>query len=213
MKLKICEIFKSIQGESSFIGLPSVFIRLSGCNLRCAYCDTSYAWEDGHDMTIHEIVEHVMGFKCGLALLTGGEPLLQEESHRLMHTLIGMGFRTMVETNGSLDISRVPEGAITIMDVKCPGSGQSDKFHWDNLNILKPSDEVKFVITGRDDYDWSLDFINQNLTCFNGQILFSPAFGLIEPRDLVSWILKDNLEVRFQLQLHKYVWGPNERGV
>ena len=213
MKLKICEIFKSIQGESSYAGLPCVFIRLSGCNLRCRYCDTTYAWSENHEMQMNEIIDTVLKLECDLALVTGGEPLIQSESQHLIEALLDNQLKTLVETNGTCDISNLPADAIRIVDVKCPGSGESGKFFSRNLKALRPHDEVKFVITDRYDYDWSKDFMNSHLRDFPGQVLLSPAFGLQQPADLVSWILEDNLRVRFQIQLHKVIWDPNMRGV
>lgn len=213
MKLKISEIFRSIQGESSFMGLPCVFIRLSGCNLRCRYCDTAYAWSEGYDMPVSEIVREVLQFRCNLTLITGGEPLMQPNSTHLAQALIDVGLKTLVETNGSIDISNLPEKTVRIVDVKCPGSGEVNRFYWGNLGSLRPSDEIKFVITSRYDYEWTRDFVHQHLAVFPGQILLSPAFGKLDPKEVISWILEDNLNVRFQLQLHKIVWGPTKRGV
>ncbi len=213
MNLKICEIFKSIQGESSYAGLPCVFIRLSGCNLRCRYCDTAYAWSESQEMSLDEIIDAVLKHRCDLALVTGGEPLLQSGSLHLIQSLLDNRLETLVETNGTFDISHLPTQVIRIVDVKCPGSGESGRFFHGNLKALSPQDEVKFVITDRNDYEWSRDFLTRHLAGFSGQVLFSPAFGAQKPADMISWILKDNLRVRFQLQLHKVVWDPQKRGV
>lgn len=213
MNLKICEIFKSVQGESSYVGLPCVFIRLSGCNLRCHYCDSAYAWTDGKEMSLSAIMEKVTNFSCDLALITGGEPLLQTCSVDLAHNLVDHGIKTLVETNGSIDISGLPEQSIRIMDVKCPASGESGHFFWKNLEALRNTDEIKFVITDRFDYEWAKSFIAERLNEFSGEILMSPVFGALEPQNLVAWIMQDNLSVRFQLQLHKVIWGPTMRGV
>lgn len=213
MNLKICEIFKSIQGESSYVGLPCVFIRLSGCNLRCRYCDTTYAWSEGNEMSLDEIIDTVLKYKCDLALVTGGEPLAQTGSRHLIQALLDNQMNTLVETNGTFDISNLPNQAVRIVDVKCPGSGESGSFLMANLKALKSQDEVKFVITDRNDYEWSRDFLTRHLNGFSGQVLFSPAFEDQMPSDMISWILADNLRVRFQLQLHKVVWDPQQRGV
>ncbi len=213
MKLKICEIFKSIQGESSFVGWPCLFVRVSGCNMRCKYCDTNYAWNDGREMSINEIIAEFSNLKGNLVLLTGGEPLLQQQTPVFLDRLIKLGYTTLVETNGSLDIAPLPADTVRIVDIKCPGSGESERFYWDNLKNLRDCDEVKFVITDRSDFEWCKEFVLQSLFEFRGNILISPAFGMIEPKELVSWILESNLHLRFQLQLHKLIWGPHKRGV
>ncbi|MDD3471755.1 MAG: radical SAM protein, partial [Syntrophaceae bacterium] len=192
MKLKICEIFKSIQGESSFVGWPCLFVRVSGCNMRCKYCDTNYAWNDGREMSINEIIAEFSNLKGNLVLLTGGEPLLQQQTPVFLDRLIKLGYTTLVETNGSLDIAPLPADTVRIVDIKCPGSGESERFYWDNLKNLRDCDEVKFVITDRSDFEWCKEFVLQNLFEFRGNILMSPAFGMIEPKELVSWILESN---------------------
>lgn len=164
-------------------------------------------------MYLSDIMQATLKLKCNLALITGGEPLLQKNSLNLLQALNDIGCKTLVETNGSIDISMLPEKTVAIVDVKCPGSGELGKFCWDNLKYLRPTDEVKFVITTRQDYEWSRTFIGQNLSDFTGQILLSPAFELLDPEEIISWILKDDLHVRFQLQLHKVIWGPMKRGV
>lgn len=160
-----------------------------------------------------DIIDRILEFGCNLVLLTGGEPLVQSHTRYLLQRLVSLELKTLVETNGSVDVSNLSEEVVRIMDVKCPGSGESNSFYWNNLKDLRPHDEVKFVITDRNDYEWSRNFVDKQLNEFAGQILFSPAFGAIRPEILVKWILDDNLRVRFQLQLHKAIWGPTKRGV
>jgi len=203
--MKVNEIFKSIQGESSFAGLPCVFVRLAGCNLRCSYCDTTYAYEENTEITVDEILEKVKSFNCSLVEITGGEPLLQEKTYLLVNKLLDAGERVLIETNGSLDISRVDERAIRIMDLKCPGSGESDKTYWKNLDNLRQTDEVKFVLSNRQDYEWAKGVIEKYRLADKAKVLLSVAFDRLAPETVVEWMLKDNLNVRFQLQLHKYI--------
>lgn len=211
--LKICEIFASIQGESSYAGLPCAFVRLTGCNMRCLYCDTRFAYDEGSEMTVMEIVEAVR--KCGIPLveITGGEPLLQDETPALARLLLDEGHTVLIETNGSLPIDRLDRRAVVIMDVKTPGSGMSHMTDLSNLNLLKPTDELKCVITDRKDYEWAKAFIAEHQAAKGCAILFSPAFGMVSPRALAQWIIEDRLPVRLNVQLHKYLFGPDERGV
>ncbi len=213
--LRIIEIFKSIQGESTWAGLPCVFVRLACCNLQCNWCDTPYAQSDGETKTIAEVLQYVDS--CGLRLveITGGEPLMQQGCLPLAELLLAKGYEVLVETNGSLPINVLPDKVVRIMDLKCPGSGMSEKNHWPNLNYLAPHrDEVKFVIASRNDYEWSCDILKRyNLPERCRTILFSAVVNLLPPVQLVEWILQDNLPVRFQLQLHKYVWPADQRGV
>ncbi len=212
-RLKVNEIFRSIQGESSFAGLPCAFVRLAGCNLRCRYCDTKYAYEEGREMEVGEIVRAVGAFGCRLAEITGGEPLAQPAAPELATRLLEAGCQVLVETNGSLPIEILPKGAVRIVDVKCPGSGESDKVRWRNLELVGPEDEVKFVIGSREDYEWARDAVRRFGLEDRSRPLFSPVHGEMEPSRLAEWILGDGLRVRLQLQLHKYIWGADRRGV
>lgn len=213
MSLNICEIYRSIQGESSFAGLPCALIRLAGCNLRCRYCDTRYAMEPGREMSIENVVEEVVKLGPNLVELTGGEPLVQEDTPKLAAALLEKGYQVLVETNGSLDISVLPEAAIRIMDIKCPSSGESHRVMWENIWKLSRRDEVKFVVADRHDYEWARGIIRERLGISKTKVLFSTVFGELPPRLLVEWILQDGLQVRFQLQLHKVIWPHNRRGV
>lgn len=203
--MKVCEIFASIQGESSLSGIPMVFIRLTGCNLQCTYCDTKYAYTEGQEMSIKKIISTVKNFRIKFVEITGGEPLLQSEVYELMDELV-KNYNVLIETNGSLSIEKVNSKIKVIMDIKTPGSGMSDKNYLENLNFLKKSDEVKFVLTDRNDYDWAKNFIKRNNINVR-EILFSPAFGILNPQDLARWILEDALPVRMNLQIHKYIFG------
>ena len=211
--LKINEIFFSIQGESTKNGLPCVFVRLTYCNLRCSYCDTEYAFYDGNEISIEEIIDEVKKFGCPLVEITGGEPLFQSESFLLMQKLCDEGFNVMLETGGSLPIKDVDRRVKIIMDIKCPSSGMSKKNLYENINFLKPIDEVKFVIGSRDDYEWAKNIISQYKLNSKCEVLFSPVFGKLEPVKIVEWILEDKLNVRFQLQIHKFIWNPQTKGV
>ena len=211
--LKVNEIYYSVQGESTSVGLPCVFVRLTYCNLRCTYCDTEYAFYEGKEKSIEEIVEEVKKFGCKLVEVTGGEPLFQEESFPLMKRLCDEGFDAMLETGGSLSIENVDERVKIIMDLKCPSSGMLKKNIYENVNYLKSSDELKFVIGNREDYDWAKGIIVKYDLMGKCSILFSVVFGELEPITLVNWILEDKLDVRFQLQMHKYIWHPETKGV
>ena len=212
--MTVTEIFKSVQGESTWAGLPCVFVRLTGCNLRCPWCDTRYAYEGGTEMTIGEVVKRVGQFECILVEITGGEPLLQAETALLTDRFLGMGMTVLCETNGTQPIDRLPAGVIRIMDLKSPSSGACEATDWDNVERLGPRDEVKFVIADRRDYEWSRDVTARyGLQGRCNAVLFSPVIERIQPRRLAEWILEDRLDVRFQLQLHKIVWGPDARGV
>ncbi len=212
--MNVSEIFRSIQGESSFAGFPCVFIRLAGCNLRCRYCDTRYAQEGGNVLPLDEIIRQVTDFGIELVEITGGEPLFQQETPDLTRALLKRGHRILVETNGSLDISVLPERAIRIMDIKCPSSGENHRVMWENVWKLSADDEVKFVIADRLDYEWAVGIITeQQLAHRNIKILLSTVYGELPPRNLVKWMLEDNLKARFQLQLHKYIWPHDAHGV
>jgi 7-carboxy-7-deazaguanine synthase len=211
--IKINEIFYSIQGESSAAGVPTVFVRLTGCNLRCAYCDTKYAFYEGKEFSLNEIVDKVKSYKCKSVEITGGEPLLQEESFELMKLLADEGLNVMLETSGSISVKDVDKRVKIIMDLKCPSSGMEKKNLYDNFSYLKEIDEVKFVVGNREDYDWAkLQISTYNLD-EKHEVLISPVFGEIEPVKIVNWILEDKLKVRFQLQMHKFIWEPDKRGV
>jgi 7-carboxy-7-deazaguanine synthase len=212
--LTINEIFHSIQGESTHTGRPCVFVRLTACDLRCSWCDTPYAFTEGQKMSISDVVERVEGYGCDLVEITGGEPLLQSDVYPLMEQLLTLGKTVMVETGGHRSIKDVPADVIRIVDVKCPGSGESEKNHWENLDLLAPHDEVKFVIRDRDDYDYAKDIVARyNLLDRTAAVLFTPVHGVLAARDLAAWILEDRLPVRLQLQAHKYIWDAETRGV
>ncbi len=213
MALKINEIFRSIQGESWFAGLPCVFVRLTGCNLRCNYCDTRYAYEEGKELSVEEIEEIVGSYGCPMVDITGGEPLLQDETPELAKNLLQTSGAVLVETNGSLDINVLPKGIVRIVDVKCPDSGQSSKMFYENMDRLVKTDEVKFVVQSRRDYVWAKSLVEEYELLRRCMVLFSPAFGMLEPRSLAEWMLEDNLSVRLNLQLQKYIWSPDKRGV
>ncbi len=200
--LEVCEIFYSLQGESSFAGLPCVFVRLSGCNLRCEWCDTQYAWEPGAPMKIPQILNQIREYPTKLVEITGGEPLLQDACPDLMQSLLKHGYTVLLETNGSIMLDQVPPQVIKIVDVKCPGSGHSDSFLMENLTFLQPHDELKFVIADRNDYDFALDFIEKN-NLKGKQLIFSPVTSSLEPKTLANWMLEDGADARLQLQLHK----------
>ncbi len=212
--LTINEIYYSIQGESTWAGQPCVFVRLTFCDLRCNYCDTEYAFYEGKKQTLKEIVGAVAAFRCPLVEITGGEPLLQKNVLPLMSILADGGSTVLLETSGAHDISRVDPRVHRIMDLKTPGSGEAEKNFWPNIDHLTLGDEVKFVMGSREDYEWSCDKVQRySLTSRCHAVLFSPIFGRIDPREIVEWILADRLDVRFQLQMHKFIWSPTQRGV
>jgi 7-carboxy-7-deazaguanine synthase len=211
--MKLYEIYTSIQGETHFAGLPCTLVRFAACDLRCSYCDTEYAFTGGQEVTVDAIVGDVGARGVPLVLLTGGEPLLQRELPELCDKLLGRGFEVMIETGGHRDVSVLPSGVVIILDVKTPGSGESAKMHWANLERLGPRDAVKFVVTSEDDYCWSRDLIRERRLDARCHVLLSPSFGQVEPKDLVAWMLRDQLRARLNLQIHKYVWPPETRGV
>ena len=211
--LTVNEIFHSIQGESTRAGNPCVFVRLTACDLRCTWCDTPYAFYEGRKMSIDDVVKAVDDYGCPLVEITGGEPLLQDDVYPLMERLLEAGHTVMLETGGHRPIDRVPAGVVKIVDVKCPGSGESDKNRWANLDALAPHDEVKFVIADRADYEFARDVMSKKLAGRSGAVLFSPVHGTLDPKTLSEWVLSDRLPVRVQLQLHKFIWHPNTRGV
>lgn len=211
--LVINELYKSVQGESSWAGLPCIFVRLTACDLRCTWCDSAYAFYEGKRTALDEIVDRVVKLDCPLVEITGGEPLLQPNVLPLMKRLCDLGLRVLIETSGSHDISPIDSRVIRIMDLKCPGSGEEKRNRYSNIDHLRPQDEVKFVITDRVDYDWAKAKLTEFNLSSHCAVLFSPVWGRIEPRQLVEWILADKLPVRFQLQAHKYIWDPKQRGV
>jgi 7-carboxy-7-deazaguanine synthase len=212
--LKINEIYISIQGESTKAGSPCVFVRLTYCNLRCSYCDTEYAFYEGKDYTIDQVIDMVKEYDCKLVEITGGEPLVQDEECRLlMKRLCDENFEVILETGGSLPVKDVDTRVKIIMDLKCPSSGMMKKNLYNNINFLKPDDELKFVIGSREDYDWTKEIINEFGLEQKCIILFSVVFGKLEPVKLVEWMLKDRIRARFQLQMHKFIWQPDSKGV
>jgi 7-carboxy-7-deazaguanine synthase len=212
--LTVNEIFYSIQGESTRAGEPCVFVRLTACDLRCSWCDTPYAFHEGRRMSIDDVLAAVDRFGCPLVEITGGEPLLQEDVYPLMQRLLERGRAVMLETGGHRPIDRVPAGVLKIVDVKCPGSGEAQRNDWSNLQRLAPGDQVKFVIKDRPDYEYARDVIARHeLAGRAGAILLSPVHGVLDPKILSAWLLEDRLPARLQLQLHKYIWSPETRGV
>ncbi len=211
--MRITEIFFSIQGESSYAGRPCVFVRLTGCPLRCTWCDTAYAFHGGTERSLESILAEVARYECRLVEITGGEPLAQSEVHGLITALADRGSTVLIETSGALDITPVDPRAILIMDLKCPGSGMEDRNLWANLPKLKPTDEVKFVIKDRGDYEWAVAKISDHALTDTHTVLLSPVFGELDPRLLAEWVLADRLPVRLQLQLHKFIWDAETRGV
>jgi 7-carboxy-7-deazaguanine synthase len=202
MSLNICEIFYSLQGESTYSGLPCIFIRLSGCNLRCSWCDTTYAWSNGKEMSFEQILQEIRKYPCSLVEITGGEPLLQKRTIELMEVLHQEKYRILLETNGTQYLQNVPDYVVKIVDVKCPGSGFGESFLTENLNFLLPVDEIKFVLASREDYMFALNFIRNN-ALEDRILLFSPVIGHLAPETLAQWMLKDGVPAHLQLQLHK----------
>ena len=213
--LKVNEIFHSIQGESTYAGRRCVFVRLTGCNLRCSYCDTQYAYDEGEELKIDDILDRITSYQCSLVEITGGEPLIQPETPILVNRLLAGGYRVLMETNGSQDISRVDARCVKIVDIKCPSSGESGQNDLENLNRLTDHDEVKFVITDHGDYEFAKEILESRSSdfCRKRPVHLSPVFGKIEPKIVVEWILKDRLDVRLHLQLHKFIWPLDQRGV
>ncbi len=212
--LTVNEIFYSIQGESTFVGRPCVLVRLTACDLRCVWCDTPYAFTEGRKMSIDEVVAEVGRHACPLVEITGGEPLLQDDVYPLMERLLADGRTVLLETGGHVSVARVPAAVIKIVDVKCPGSGESHRNHWDNISRLTLRDQVKFVVKDRADYEFARAVVREYaLDRRSAAVLFSPVHGELDPRDLAAWVLADRLPVRVQLQVHKYIWGADARGV
>ncbi len=211
LKLRVTEIFCSIQGESTFTGIPTVFIRLTGCPLRCQYCDTAYAFSGGKWLTLDEIVKEVNRYDLKHVTLTGGEPLAQKNSLKLLAGLCDGGFIVSIETSGALDVSLVDPRVTKVMDIKTPGSGEHERNILENIRYLRKQDQVKFVICSRPDYIWSRDFVREYKLTHLCEVLFSPSYDQLSPRQLAEWMLEDRLPARLQIQLHKLLWG-NERG-
>lgn len=211
--MKVCEIFSSIQGESSYAGFPCTFVRLTGCNLRCTYCDTQYAYSEGSELSEEDIISRVSNAGFNLVEITGGEPLLQKEVYPLIKRLIEEGYTVLVETNGSQSIRDIDRRAVVILDIKTPGSGMHEEMDLSNLDNIKNKDEVKFVITGSADYEWSKDIIHKFRLANRSGILLSPAYGILAPKDLAKWMLQDRIKARLNLQIHKYMFDPAKRGV
>jgi 7-carboxy-7-deazaguanine synthase len=211
--MRVTEIFHSIQGESTFAGLPCVFVRLTGCPLRCTWCDTDYAFFGGTDQSIDAILEQVRPYGCPLIEVTGGEPLAQPETALLLRRLCAEGFTVLLETSGAVDTAVVDPAVRIILDVKCPGSGMTERMHWPNVEHLRSRDEAKFVIQDRIDYEWAKCIVAQYRLTDRCSVLFSPVFGSLDPHLLAEWLLADRLPIRLQLQLHKHIWAPDMRGV
>lgn len=213
--LQVNEIFFSLQGESSYAGRPCVFVRLTGCNLRCSYCDTRYAYDEGHYLNSDQIIERVASYHCRLVEITGGEPLIQKETPHLIHRLLDKGFEVLLETNGSLDISQTDERCVKIVDIKCPSSGEEKNNDLENLKRLSAKDEIKFVIGNREDYAYAKNIVTRIKKDNPGMKppLFSPVYGQMEHTLLAEWILADHIDVRMNIPLHKIIWGAEARGV
>ena len=214
--MQVTEIFFSIQGESSYAGRPCVFVRTTGCNLRCDWCDTEYSFHGGEEMSVDEVVDEVerAGRGCELVELTGGEPLLQHDVGELARSLLERGYTVLCETGGSVPVDRVPPEVVKVMDLKCPGSGEEEANDWSNLELLEPGrDELKFVIRDRRDYEWALDRVRERELADRFTVHFSPVHGEMDRRELSEWILEDGAPVRLNLQIHKFIWAPETRGV
>jgi 7-carboxy-7-deazaguanine synthase len=211
--MRITEIFFSIQGESTRAGEPCVFVRLTGCSLRCIYCDTKYSYAGGRDMSLDDVLSTVADYPAKLVEVTGGEPLEQEDVYPLMNSLLDRGYSVMLETGGHVSIDRVPKPVMKIIDIKCPDSHEGHTVCWDNIELAEPHDEFKFVISSRQDYEWSKSIYLDRLRSKKNPVLFSPAHDDLPAVNLARWILDDGLKVRLQLQLHKYIWGADVRGV
>lgn len=212
-RLKVHEIFYSIQGESTFAGRPCVLVRLTGCQMRCSWCDTEYAFHEGSWMTREQVLEQVAAFDCPLVELTGGEPLLQPAAFQLLHDFCEAGYEVLVETGGGVDITPTDPRVRRILDVKCPASGESEANHWPNLDTLRSTDEVKFVVADRQDFDFACDVVKRYALAERCPVHVSPVHGSVDLQELAEWILQARLGVRLQLQMHKFVWSPETRGV
>lgn len=213
MSLKINEIYHSIQGESSYSGLPCVFVRLTYCNLRCSYCDTEYAFYEGKDMSIKQIIKKINSYKCNLVEITGGEPLLQKNCIKLINELEKNNKKVLIETGGSLSIQNISKKTHIILDLKCPSSNMENKNLWANLDYIKKTDEIKFVVGNKVDYEWTKNIIKKYDLENKCHLLISPVYDKIDNEKIINWILKDNLKIRFQIQLHKEIWDKDKKGV
>ncbi len=211
--MRISEIYASVQGETQYAGLPCAFVRTTGCDLRCGYCDTAYAFYGGHEKSVGEVVEAVAALGTPLVLLTGGEPLLQKEIGLLARRLLDLGLKVMIETSGAHALDALPPEVIRIVDIKTPGSGEADRMRWDVLDGLRPRDAAKFVVCSESDYEWARDIISTKGLADRTEVLLSPSHGVVDPKELVSWMLRDRVRARLNLQVHKYVWGPEVKGV
>jgi 7-carboxy-7-deazaguanine synthase len=211
--MRVTEIFFSIQGESTHAGEPCIFVRLTGCSLRCVYCDTKYSYAGGQEMSVDEVLSVVARHPAKLVEVTGGEPLEQEEVYPLMDSLLGRGYTVMLETGGHVSVARVPKPVVKIIDIKCPDSHEGHTVCWENIDLAEPADEFKFVISSRADYEWSKKIYLERLRGKPNPVLFSPSHDDLPAVNLARWILDDGLTVRLQLQIHKYIWGASARGV
>ena len=211
--LRITEIYRSVQGEGSHAGYPCVFVRLTGCNLRCTWCDTEYGYNGGKDLSLEQVLKEVSALNTNLVEVTGGEPLLQEETPQLVDLLLENGYTVLIETAGSIDISCVSKKAVRIVDMKCPGSGMLDKNLYKNLDLVTDKDEVKFVIKDKADFDWAVNLIKKHALESKTQILISPVYGEMDQEKLTEWLLESGINARLQVQLHKIIWGPDKTGV
>lgn len=211
--LLVHEIYRSVQGESTFAGLPCAFVRLTGCPARCVWCDTPHAFKEGEQLVLAAVIERVLALDCPLVELTGGEPLVQDEAFALMTALCDIGKTVLVETSGTVPVERVDRRVRIIMDLKCPDSGECDNNLWANLDHLKPIDEIKFVLASRRDFDWAAAMVREHKLQERFAVLLSPVFGRVTPRELADWLLESRLNVRMQVQLHKLIWDPLARGV
>ncbi len=211
--MRITEIFRSIQGESTYAGMPCTFVRLTGCNLRCVWCDTTYAYGGGEIMSIEDIVRQISAYPLDLVEITGGEPLSQKDTPLLCRTILDLGAKVLIETSGSRNIDVLPEPVIRIMDIKCPGSGESESNDWENISRLKPADEVKFVIADRKDFDWAVEIVIRHDLLNICPVHFSPVHGQVDLEAFAQWTLQTRLPIRMQLQMHKFIWGAERRGV
>ena len=213
MRLNACEIFYSLQGESTFSGLPCIFVRLSGCNLNCSWCDTRYAEKECHSMSLEQILDRIGAYNCNLVEITGGEPLLQEAAPALIALLLEKHYQVLLETNGSLSLARVPVEVVKIIDLKCPDSGMSEKMELTILALLMPHDELKFVVSSRADYDWARAMMSQHRLAEKAKVILSPVQGRLQPALLAQWLMADALPARLQLQLHTLLWPGRQRGI
>jgi len=211
--MKITEIYSSIQGETQYAGLPCTLVRTTGCDLRCGYCDSAFAFHGGRDLSLDEILRKVDDLGAPLVLLTGGEPMLQREMPALAARLLASGYRVMIETSGAHALDALPAEVIRVVDVKTPASGESHRTRWELLAGLRPRDAVKFVLADEPDYRWACDVVRAHELGGRTEVLFSPVHGRLNPRNLVAWMLRDRMPARLNLQLHKYVWDPEARGV